>query len=341
MPLDGDDEVGMFCILLPQPLDCSIKKLETWRPYEIRNGGDGRTFDNKLMLLTLRYANQDVGTMEIVREALNPKESAWLASRRSIQKATTSFQPSGNVPIPGEEVRHELLSDKGKSRPRSPNNVSDIQLDHNNKRRRTCTADTLTEHLFETMQSAELHERCSTPSAPVVSQQPTPILLNTSQPPSALMSTPTSTATARTSLDSVSCSTTKPTAPAGSTSSTTNAPAPTTISSSDMAEEHIQIVWAFEVDREKYELPLTMAECRSFSEMLEMLRTMAQDIPYAAVLLAETKLWRMTFSLPDGTKSNKMARTGTEVAFSRIRKELGQPSFSTGNTIEIELRAIG
>jgi hypothetical protein len=109
----------------------------------------------------------------------------------------------------------------------------------------------------------------------------------------------------------------------------------------DEQARHIEIVWTFEVDGEKYELPLTMAECKTFSEMLEILRKMAQDIPSAAVRLAETRLWRMTFSLPDGTKTNKMARTGTEVAFDRIRKELGRRSCSTGDTMEIELIAIG
>lgn len=31
MPLDGEDEMGMFCILLPQALDRSIKVRAQWK----------------------------------------------------------------------------------------------------------------------------------------------------------------------------------------------------------------------------------------------------------------------------------------------------------------------
>jgi hypothetical protein len=94
MPLDGDDEMGMFCILLPQPLDRSIKKLETWCPYELRNGGDGKIFDNRFMLLTLRYPNQDVGTIETVREALDLQALTQLAPQQGVHKVKTSIPVS-------------------------------------------------------------------------------------------------------------------------------------------------------------------------------------------------------------------------------------------------------
>lgn len=76
MPLDGTDDEGMFCILLPQPTDRSLQGIQAYRPYEYTKGGQGQTFASNIMLLGLRNNSQSSGTLEAVRVALEPPETA-------------------------------------------------------------------------------------------------------------------------------------------------------------------------------------------------------------------------------------------------------------------------
>lgn len=36
MPLDGDDDAGVFAIMIPQTNDRSLHGLQSFRPYEVR-----------------------------------------------------------------------------------------------------------------------------------------------------------------------------------------------------------------------------------------------------------------------------------------------------------------
>lgn len=36
MPLDGDDDAGVFAIMIPQTTDRSLHGLQSYRPYEVR-----------------------------------------------------------------------------------------------------------------------------------------------------------------------------------------------------------------------------------------------------------------------------------------------------------------
>ncbi len=38
MPLDGDDDAGVFAIMLPQKIDRSLHGLQAYRPYEVSLG---------------------------------------------------------------------------------------------------------------------------------------------------------------------------------------------------------------------------------------------------------------------------------------------------------------
>jgi hypothetical protein len=118
MPLDGDDEVGMSCILLSLPMDRSMKNLQTWRPYEIKNGGDGKTFDNKFTLLTLRYANQDAGTLEMIRAALGPQDTAQVKSKIASQAMAATACSISEV-VPTVEGGHPGLSNRSQARSKS------------------------------------------------------------------------------------------------------------------------------------------------------------------------------------------------------------------------------
>ena len=62
MPLDADDDVGAFAIMLPQKVDRSLRGLQSYRPYELTNGGKGDSFVNNYMMLTLRNPDSESGT---------------------------------------------------------------------------------------------------------------------------------------------------------------------------------------------------------------------------------------------------------------------------------------
>ncbi|KAH6858975.1 hypothetical protein BKA58DRAFT_51143 [Alternaria rosae] len=64
MPLDGDDDAGVFAIMIPQTTDRSLHGLQSYRPYEISGGGLGDKFVNNFMMLTLRNPDSDAGTLE-------------------------------------------------------------------------------------------------------------------------------------------------------------------------------------------------------------------------------------------------------------------------------------
>lgn len=71
MPLDGD----LFCIMMPQPLDRSIKALETFRPYEHQiQRNDDRPFFNNYMLVAVRHRVNNYGLLHTVRSVLEPTE---------------------------------------------------------------------------------------------------------------------------------------------------------------------------------------------------------------------------------------------------------------------------
>jgi hypothetical protein len=337
MPLDGDDEMGMFCILLSQPLDRSIKKLETWCPYELRNGGDGKTFDNRFMLLTLRYPNQDVGTIETVREALGLRALTQLAPQQGVHKVKNS------IPVPElalnseEEELDEPLLYQRQAQKRDYSEISNSSPNLYKKRRRRRIADCSTmlspralEDTGNIDEATDLESRIqqSPPTSPnVLEQRPTLFSSNIFEEPPTL----------------VSCDTANLALPLRKASGTPNVAIPTATLGSSLTDDqarNIQVVWNFDMEGNKYELPLTLDECDTFGEMLELLRGMTHTLPSAVAFLDMTRLWRLTYTLPDGTKMNKMARTGTEVAFDRMRNELSQLSFSTGHAIEVELIAV-
>lgn len=84
MPLDADDDAGVFAIMLPQKVDKSLRGLQIYRPYELTNNGKGDTFVNNYMLLTLRKPSSEAGTLETVLEVLSTQEHA--ATIPTIQK---------------------------------------------------------------------------------------------------------------------------------------------------------------------------------------------------------------------------------------------------------------
>jgi hypothetical protein len=94
------------------------------------------------MLLTLRFPEQDIGTMELVRVTIGPGESAWqLPSIHRVQEPTGSVLPSEDGPTMKETRSREASSTKDWYRKRMRNRMS---TSHHTKRRRIRTQECTT-----------------------------------------------------------------------------------------------------------------------------------------------------------------------------------------------------
>jgi hypothetical protein len=331
MPLDGEDEVGMFCILLPQPMDRSMKNLQAWRPYEIRNGGDGKRFDNKFMLLTLRYTNQDMGTLDLMRAALEPQEMAQVVSRIGSQAVAASNSVSDVVPTVENERPNQ--PPRIKSPKRSSRNRSTDSIDGQTKRMRKTIAGWPE---AQSPKRVDLH-RSMTKPVNVESEPPkkqytpdprdTPEHSTTPMPASIQEQPLIPNTSDRSEERHVLVSQLKDQS--------------TRSGLTDEQANDINVVWKLDIEEDTWELPFTLAECRSFSGMLKVMNDMALSLPSAAALLGKTNLWRLTYPLPGGKRKSQMARKGTEVAFNRMQTDLAQSSLLDQGSIEVELEAIG
>jgi hypothetical protein len=116
---------------------------------------------------------------------------------------------------------------------------------------------------------------------------------------------------------------------------------PTTSCTSDEHSHNIHIVWILDADGSTYDLSVTMAECESFKHMIERLREVAMFVPSALTILDQTKMWQMSYGLPNGRNKVHMARRDTEVAFHRMRTELAQYVREVGKTVEVNLTPMG
>lgn len=93
MPLEGADDGGLFCIMLPQPIDRSIKALEMLRPYEHAFERDAtKPFANEYMLLAIRNRENQNGVLHTVRMTLSSTELEKTPQRGRLQKVVKRKQ---------------------------------------------------------------------------------------------------------------------------------------------------------------------------------------------------------------------------------------------------------
>jgi len=124
MPLDADDDDGVFAIMLPQKVDRSLRGLQSYRPYELTNGGTGDTFVNNYMMLTLRNPDSEAGTLDTVLEVLSAQEHAdairedvsplFLAlDNRSIGSPTsTVMEMNSGLEVPEVRFEETMVNDE-------------------------------------------------------------------------------------------------------------------------------------------------------------------------------------------------------------------------------------
>jgi hypothetical protein len=308
MPLDGDDELGTFCILLAQPMDRSMKNLQAWRPYELSNSGDGSKFDNKFFLFTLRYANNDIGTLETVLATLSLhdydcKATCPASGAIHIRPAAELASNTEQGPYESDESVQPIYRTQ-ESQKRKSGSDSKIFPRGNKRKRKGVTVLPF---------SKKLQDRFSK-TKPMQSAKNAAARLNASD---------TSGGQQLLTLDG----------------SITNA-APPDSSTLDQFQ-NIDIIWTLSVDGEECEFPLTMAKCKSLSEVLEAMQEMARYFAPAAAVLDKTTLWRLTYTLPNRMKKTQMAMKGTEVAFNRMQIDLRQAHLSADERLDVGIQAIG
>ncbi|CAO2648041.1 Nn.00g089630.m01.CDS01 [Neocucurbitaria sp. VM-36] len=312
MPLDGDDEVGMFCIMLPQPNDRSLRGLQSYRPYELLNGGKGDIFDNKFMLLSLRNTSRDIGTLETVREVLRIVEpesvecrttkrqrrysSSDLATRDPLSMAMRSppITTADRLVVEDEdEDIPDIAFTQGRNSLSSKSSSKQILPDHKDK-----------------LAPQNMHDRTHIS----VSHSSERDLIHPTNPE------------------------TNPKAPA--------ATRPTQLVPLDLTDEQprlVYIVWTVNDDEVDYDFVHTLNECHSFKCLLDLLQEDTEAIPAIRTMLAETQVWRMTYQLSGGKKKAVITRPGSEIAFERLKVTLAQCPVWTGNpsnNIEIELTSL-
>ena len=93
----------MFCILLPQRNDRSLKGLQIYRPYEHREGRGAGDFTTNIMILTLRNTSQTSGTLESVRSilsSLDPPNGDAHQPSSSVEPEQTQLANQHDAPLP-------------------------------------------------------------------------------------------------------------------------------------------------------------------------------------------------------------------------------------------------
>ena len=123
MPLDADDDAGVFAIMLPQKVDRSLRGLQSYRPYELTNGGTGDAFVNNYMMLALRNPDSEAGTLETVLEVLSAQEHAdtireevsppilSLDNRSTGSSSSTVMEINPGLQLPGIHFEETIVND--------------------------------------------------------------------------------------------------------------------------------------------------------------------------------------------------------------------------------------
>lgn len=322
MPLDGNDELGMFCILIPQPMDRSTKHLQAWRPYEVGNGGDGSKFSNNFALVTLRYTGLDIGTIETIRATLHSPGKSDLLSQFGTNVST--FQAPMNTPsaqVYNEEDGTDgpLLSDKAcAARKRKPRACRERKPAKSKRKRRETGV----------LRLSISQENLRSLGMPVVKEPQAADLPNPTKEQLILITNNKTVEKVPKVVESQASS---------------NQEIPSVAPAIGLTKEQarkINIVWTVDVDGEECDFSLTMAECNTLSEMLEVLRGMVQYFPAVTAILENANMWLLTYMGPKGVKKTQMGRKGTEVAFNRMRDDLCKTSSAVGGTLDVQLRAV-
>lgn len=320
MPLQGADEAGLFCIMLPQSLDRSIKALDLFRPYEHGiDRNDSKSFANEIMLLAVRDRdNSGSGILSTVRKTLDPVELATIADRSSSPNSSAQNAPrptAENITQSGGQPRFKAK--RKQQQPDGEDSASGGPVKRN--RQVPLKGPRMSEHIVS-LSDDDLDDVPLIPKARGLTsrprvQQPTPVSPSSALNPSSIQ-----------------------------------APRPPVVFMNHLqfTDEQVQrifFVWKIEFEGEDAEVRRSLSAYGTFRKLLESFREDANIIPSAAQQI-QAKLWLMRYELAGGkgkTVFVKPASPDFEHSFDSILRHLAENEEWKKNksmVIEIEVRAI-
>lgn len=320
MPLEGADDAGLFCIMLPQPLDRSIKALESFRPYEHNVEHDGnKPFTNDFMLLAIRDRGNSSGVLNTIRNTLDPAELARIASCRNEQRPTSRPNDhTGSKPVAEKTPQSEgRLMFKRKQQQQSTGDNSGPA-----KRKRTVIlkGPRMMEHTVslsgDDMDDSPLHSNARSSMSRARVQQETPVSPSNVPNPS-----PTQT------------------------------PRPPVVNMTELPftneqARRIHFVWKLDFEGTKYVQRCTLSDTRTFRGVLDSFRADGLDAIPSASRQLKAKLWMVRYILADGSSQATLVSLSSatgELNFDGLMRSLAEKEEwkkIPGVIVELEVRAM-
>ncbi|KAH7346115.1 hypothetical protein BKA66DRAFT_447790 [Pyrenochaeta sp. MPI-SDFR-AT-0127] len=321
MPLDGDDEAGMFCIMIPQVSDPRLPGLRIYRPYEHLNAGRGDRFCNNIMLLSLQDTSRATGTLDAVRAVLSPVE-LFKIERRARKRPRLDSGICSALTAPFYIAKEAPLL------PSTEGNTRDVNRNRDNS-----------QESVRSKQRWRSGSRQSLPGFELSNQKPSEFDKERI-PPKQRPNIPGSTSRDQ-ECHPVSSNVAEEAHLIRNSEGLVHASIPLDLT--DEQASRVYIIWSVNVDGLDYEFVHTIDECKSFSGLLGLLHEDAEAISPIATILAATKTWRLTYQLADGTKKAVVTRKGSETAFDRLQVTLAQSSIWMDDSyakLDVELAAL-
>ncbi|KAI4698216.1 uncharacterized protein J4E84_001352 [Alternaria hordeiaustralica] len=365
MPLDGDDDAGVFAIMLPQTSDRSLQGLQAYRPYEISGGGLGDKFANNFMMLTLRNPDSDAGTLETVLSVLSPQERADIASKlRGLPEPRHRLSSTPKLSKSTDEDAAHSAPNAAPPASNAMAKVDDDESDAHTKQPAARKRRKLSENRTQISDVIDVVPKDSStcPSQLQPAQQPTPQQEPTPQPvaepqpepeprtqpqpqPQPQIHTQTQR-TSETPVDDVKQHAPTPAdtfKPPPQVIKRTNSTSIISLDLTDEQAERVYFIWSVDDEGMEMDFIHTLRECKSFGGLLSLLEEESEDLPSAASILEKTKTWKLTYDLGDGISKAIVARKGTETAFDRLQTTLAQASIWADNPqakVDIVLKSL-
>ncbi|KAF2678418.1 hypothetical protein K458DRAFT_435864 [Lentithecium fluviatile CBS 122367] len=305
MRLDGEDDMGMFCILEKLPTDRSLPLLQCWQPYKYR-----REKNSNFMLLSLRDGGQTSGTLESVRIALgHPHPPPPPEPQTPSESTSPEYQQRSASSSPNDQEKTQSVKQPGSSAAQKRRlSESSLQNESSGKRQDTETpvppAFELATDPQETTPSLADSDR-NTAVPPLV-------------PPSRL-----------------------------STSRTKNARVPAgveiiALEPTEEQSERVRLEWFPQVGGIGRGYGYSLRECKTLSSFFNLVRKQVADDPEVLAVVEDTKVWQLTYKLPDQPQEATYLLPNDETGFDKIVQSLAESSVwdTDPKRVEIELRVV-
>ncbi|KNG49534.1 integral membrane protein [Stemphylium lycopersici] len=308
MPLDGDDEAGVFAIMLPQKSDRSLKGLQCYRPYEITNDGRGEIFVNDYMVLTLRNPHSDAGVLATALEVLQSHEFGNANTKTMKRPISESLDAYGTTTV-FEAINADIspsISRVLQKVATEEDEVEEYQLPSRNEAKGSAKSTRRRDEGILPGDNGHIKPEAGRirqeNSIPIAFSKPSP---QSTRPAFPIESIP---------LDLI-----------------------------DEQAKRVYLFWPIKHQDVDYEFVHTLKECKSFTGLLSMLEEETEAIPPIAEILARTRTWRLSYSIGDGTNKAIIARKGMEAAFDRLQTTLTQASIWGNHSqgrVYVELKSL-